>query len=442
MQKKWLIIVDVFILIVVILVSLGAVWNFSFEESVPSTEECIDVNKVSSFVYDVCYDAYSENIFMKVDRGADSYRVNALRISFFDFSEQFYELTDVPDIDGFKAYKILAKKNPQTIDVRLDITKDFSAPVCDEPRMLSIKYCPASIYQEGVNVSVSPLKDVGLDDFIEIGEMPKQYSDTFSLSLVDKERIWKSQCESRWECGIWGDCVDGVQNRECEDIKNCFMPTNSPEMVRYCGQNCSEEWECEWSGCSNGFTEPKCIDLNKCGTSYNIPQKLGCGVDRDCMADIECSEWSSCDIDYNFADLIKEGIGDLSGVKSRMCKDNNGCVELQKETRSCSVSVDIYTQKFTKCGEDFIGIYNRLNNDLIARIKKGTQDNPHLDIYFDDQRDSRYCDYCFDGKLNGDEEGVDCGGSCEACVDKYKQVSFVEKTWWNSFNDWVEKILM
>ncbi len=441
MQKKWLIIIDVFILIVVILMSLGVVWNFSFGEPASSTEECIDVNKVSSFIYDICYDAYSENIFIEVQREIDSYQVNALEISFFDFVEQFYELTDVPDIKESKAYKIPAKKNPQNINIRLSIVKDFSAPICDEPRKLFVRYCPANIHQEGVDVSINLLENVELDNFIEIDSMPEQDSDIFSLDLVDKERIWKSQCESRWECGPWGDCVSGIQKRECEDVKNCFIPTGFPETVKYCGSNCSEDWECEWSSCSNGFTSPECRDLNKCGTSYNIPQELRCRTDSQCVADIECGEWSSCDINYSFVDLIEDGINNLSGVKSRTCVDKNACMDLQKETGSCLVNIDVYTRRFTKCGESFIGVYNSLNNDLIARLKKGTEDNPYLDIYLDGQGDSQYCDYCFDGKLNGDEEGVDCGGSCEECTDKYKQVSFVEQTWWDSFSNWIKKVL-
>ena len=441
MQKKWLIIVDVFILIILVLVSLGVVWNFSFKESAPLSEECIDVNKVSSFVYDACYDAYSKNIFLEVQRGVDSYRINTLEISFFDFTEQFYELTEVPDIKGAKAYKISAEKNPQNIDVRLDIVKDFSAPICDEPRKLFVRYCSAGIHQEGVNVSISPLKEVGFEDFIEIGKMPKQDSDVFSLSLIDKEKIWRSQCESRWDCSAWGPCVDGIQKRECEDTRDCFIPTGVLMTVRYCDGGCSEEWECEWSKCSGGFTTPKCKDLSRCGTSYNIPQKLACRMDRQCVTDIECSGWSSCEVDYNFVNLLEGTVSDLSGVKSRICVDKNACVELQKETRICSVNVDIYTRRFTKCGENFIGIYNRLNNDLIARVERGTEENPHLNIYLDDKGDSQYCDYCFDGRMNGDEEGVDCGGSCEECIDKYRRTFFKEKTWWDNFGDWVKKML-
>ena len=442
MQKKWLIIIDVFILVVIILVSLGIVWNFSFKESSPLPEECIDVNMVSSFVYDACYDAYSKNIFLEAQRGVDNYKINALKISFFDFSEQYYELVEVPDTKGAKAYKIPAEKNPQNIDIRLNIVKDFSAPICDEPRKLFVRYCPAGISEEEVGVNISPLSDVDVGEFIEVGKTSKQDSDTFSLSLIDKERIWKSKCESRWECDEWESCIDGIQRRECHDVKECFIPTGMPVVMQYCGDGCFENWECEWSKCSGGFTTPKCKDLNKCGTSHNVPQKLGCKSGVECMSDIECDEWSGCEIDYNFVDLVVGSINNLAGIKSRICIDKNNCLDPQKEIRSCSVNMDIYTRSFMKCGESFVGIYNRLNNDLIARIERGTKENPHLNIYLDGEGDSQYCDYCFDGKKNGDEEGIDCGGSCEECVDKYKRVSFDERTWWDNFSDWVKKMLV
>ena len=440
MQKKW-VILNVIVLIVVVLSLVWIVWNFSFSETVLPQEECVDVNKVASFVYDACYDAYSKNIFLEVKRSLDSYKINALDVSFFDFKEQTYSLTDVPNTKDVRAYKISAEKNPQNIDVSLDIVKDFSAPICEEPRSIFVRYCPLGIQEESVNVSISPLDGVGIEDFIEIQKAPRQDSDVLGLSLVDKEKIWKSKCESRWECGSWEACENGVQKRTCEDVKDCFIPTDVPNTVQRCDGKCVENWECEWSACKNGFTIPSCKDLNRCGTSYDIPEKLECGIDRKCVPDIQCSEWSSCEVDYNFMDLVGGGISDLTGMKSRVCSDNNNCAEPQEEARECSVSIDIYTKKFSKCGEDFIGIYNRLDNVLIARISEGTDDAPYLNINLDDGKESLYCDYCFDGKMSGDEEGIDCGGSCEACVDKYQRVDFKKKTWLNNFSDWVKRVL-
>lgn len=440
MQKKWWIIINVFVLVVVVLALAFFVWVFSFSEDEFVVEECIDVNKVSSFVYDACYDAYSKMIFMEVRRATDSYKINSLGISFFDFSEQVYDLSDVPGTKGSRAFKISAEKNPQSIDVVLNIVKDFSSPICEEPRKIFVRYCPVGIEGDDVNVSISPLVNVRAEDFIEIKKSPRQDSDVLALSLVDKERIWKSKCESRWSCDAWEDCVDGIQKRECRDSVDCFIPTGVPDMVKYCDAGCNERWECEWSECSGGFTVPRCKDLNRCGTSYNVPMKLECGSGR-CVPSVKCSEWTSCEVNYNFMDLVGGAISDLKGTKSRICVDDNSCVDSVEEVRSCSVNVDIYTRRFSKCGQDFIGIYDRLDNNLIARIENGDVSNPHLNIHLDDGEESVYCDYCFDGVKDGDEEGVDCGGSCEKCSERFKQVEFRKKNWFSRFSDWFKRLI-
>jgi hypothetical protein len=440
MQKKWWIVLNVFVLIIVILTLGFFVWIFSVNGDEIVVDECIEVNKVSSFVYDACYDAYSKMIFMEIQRGQDAYKINSMSASFFDFSEQAYDLTDVPNIKDARAFKIPAEKNPQSIDMALNIVKDFSSPICDDPRKVFVRYCPTGVGEDGVDVSIGPLENVKFDDFIEVEKSPRQDSDVLALSLVDKERVWKSQCESKWKCDEWESCVDGIQKRECSDSSDCFIPTGVPDTVKYCDAGCIEEWECEWSDCSAGFTIPKCKDLNRCGKSYNIPKKLECGKNR-CVPDIGCSEWTDCDVNYNFMDLVGGAISDLSGTKSRICVDDNSCADSVEEVKSCSVNVDIYTRRFSKCGQDFIGIYDRLDNDLIARIEEGYANNPHLNIHLDDGKESEFCDYCFDGMKNGDETGIDCGGSCQICSEKFKRVDFEKKGWFGRFTDWFKRLI-
>jgi len=436
-----MIITNVIVLIIVTIFLVIMILNFAYDPSILDEEEdCVDVNKVASFVYDSCYDALTKTIFLEVRRGYDQYQLKGFEFSFFDFSDKSYEIADVPNTDDTKSYKIPAEKNPRNLDVRLNIRKDFSAPICEDPRTLFVKYCPPGIQQEGVNVSISPLNGEDIGDYIEVVKSPKQDSDVFSLSLVDKERVWKSQCESKWDCSGWEACEDGVRKRTCEDKNNCFIPTDMPSTAEYCEGGCQEKWECEWSKCAGGYTVPTCKDLNNCGTSYTLPQKLECTDGKGCIPDIQCDAWSECNIDYNFLDLVGGRIEDIQGSKSRVCRDKAGCVSDRAETRSCSVSVDIYTKRFTKCGVEFIGVYDRLDNELIARIEEGTKDNPYLNIRLDGG-DSIYCDYCFDGIQNGDEEGVDCGGSCEDCSDKYRATTFKKKTWWGDFTNWIKRMI-
>ena len=257
-------------------------------------------------------------------------------------------------------------------------------------------------------------------------------SDVFATDLIEKEAIWDNKCSSNWQCGVWEECSDGIQRRTCEDSKNCYVPTKKPETVKYCNGNCVENWECSWSKCSGGFTTPDCVDINSCGTNYKLPQKLSCGDNNmQCTPDIACSAWSECEVDYNFIDLVGSSISDLTGSKSRICSDSNKCSAPQTEMKDCSVEIDVYTRRFDKCGKEYIGVYNRLDNEMIARIDAGTKDDPHLNLYLDNQADSEYCDYCFNGVLDIDETGIDCGGSCMECSEKYKIVDFEKDTpWW------------
>lgn len=436
MKGKWLII-NALVLIVIILVFGWMLWSFSLKNIAIESEKCVDVNKVSSFSYDSCYDAYSETIFLEIKRGRDDYEINFLEVSFFDFDAQFYKLTDVPIMGGSQAYKIPAGKNPQNLDIVFDIIKNFSAPICDEAKRVFVRYCPARTNVDEFNVSISPLEGVGADDYVEIIKGVSLNSDVFDLSLVDREKIWESKCKSDWKCDEWENCVDGIQKRKCEDVNKCFVSTDIPLRMRYCDGTCVENWECKWSKCSEGYTIPTCKDLNDCRTSYNIPQKLECDFGNECVPDVKCGEWTNCEVNYNFVDLIGNEINNLKGVKSRICEDKSSCIDLKEEVRNCSVDVDIYIKKFTRCGTEFVGVYNRLNNNLIARVKEGTGKNPYIDIYFGDKGDGAYCDYCYDGILDGDETGVDCGGSCISCDEKYIVGDFVTKSWWDRFWDWI-----
>ena len=432
MQKKWVIIVNVIILIGVMafLVYLGLTISSDVEEIVE--EECVEVNKVASFVYDTCYDAYTKTIFVSVERSQDNYHLKSFDFSFFDIDNQFYNIIDVPNVGGAKAYKIPAEKNPENLNVRMNILKDFSASVCQEPRILFVKYCPSRSEDQELTADISPFSNVDKDDFIEIGKIKDFDSDVFAMNLVDKEAVWENKCLSSWTCEPWEECDKGVQRRMCDDAKDCYIPTKKPETVKYCDGTCVENWECLWSECSGGFTTPDCRDLNSCGTTYELPQKLSCGVDeRQCTPDIICGDWTGCEVDYNFLDLVGASISDLTGSKSRICVDNNKCSTPQTEVRSCSVNIDVYTKRFKKCGKEYIGVYNRLDNDLIARIDVGTENDPHLNLFLDDQADSEYCDYCFNGKMDVDEEGIDCGGGCMECSEKYEIVEYSDsRPWW------------
>lgn len=405
--------------------------NISGKSVIVEEIDCIEVNKVASFVYDTCYDTLVKTIFINVERSPDNYNLDSFEFSFFDFDQQFYRVKNVPDVGGKGYYKIPADKNPDTLDIRMKIISDFSSPVCEEPRTLLIKDCPIRPGETDAGVGISPFVGVAPDEFLEIEqEDVYQDSDLFTMSLFDKVAVWENECKSNWDCSEWESCVGGIQHRTCEDVKKCYVPINKPETVKYCDGKCREDWECSWSQCSDGFTMPDCRDLNNCGTTYELPQKLACGDDKkQCVPDVVCNDWTNCEVNYNFVDLVGISISDLSGSKSRICIDRNKCSDPQEEVQECSVNVDIYTKRFIKCGEEYMGVYNKLNNDLIARVDIGDKESSYLNLYLDDKITNEYCDYCFNGIRDGDESEIDCGGGCMSCSEKYTPIDFKKKSW-------------
>ena len=437
MQKRVFTIINIIVLIIIVLALIYFIFRFALPEPEAEEPECVDVNNVASFVHNTCYDAYTKNILMELKRSYDIYNVKSISLSFFDLSEKFHKITEIPSINQTKSYKIPADKNPENINFELNIIKDFASPICPEPRVFFVKYCPPGISKETIEGGIT---GEGESDYISIGEEPlRTESDILSMNLVEKERIWQSKCQSRWQCSEWESCIGGVQKRECEDVEECFIPTDVPDFTRFCGGTCVERWECEWSDCSGGFTSPECIDLNKCGTKYNIPQKLECRDERDkCSPDISCTDWTECKPDYNFVDLVT-GIEEIKGIKSRICEDKNSCSQTKYETKNCSTSVDIYTRRIKKCGVNYIGIYNKLTNKLIAKIEQSqAKDKQYLNIQITN-KEREDCDFCFDGIKNGDEEQVDCGGSCQACNKKQYISSYKKPGFWTKIENWFEK---
>jgi len=442
MDRKYWVFVNWGVLFLVTLFAIGVAWDFSSEigkdnkEPIEEfVEECVDVKKASGFEYDACYDAYSKMIFLKIKRASEDYEINFLKISFVDFATRYYDLDDVPGAGEERAYKLSSEKNPRRIEIRLDVVRDFSEPICEASESVFIDYCPvAPVGPSGENggVSVSPIKGVEIADFVEVKDSSDLDSDIFNLDLISEDMVWDSECNSDWECGEWEACDEGVQRRNCEDVADCFVPKDSPATVRGCEGQCLENWECEWAPCEGGVSVPKCKDLNDCGTHYNIPQKLDCGGGGSCVPDVECGEWSKCEVDYGFLDLIASGIADLEGSKSRVCTDRKECVLPSKEIAACSVSVDVYVKKFERCGGEYAGIYNILNDELLAVVRGGARGSPYLNIYLDERIEDIECSYCFDRIMNGDEESVDCGGSCRECVEDV----VVEKGFW----DWINRI--
>jgi hypothetical protein len=117
-------------------------------------------------------------------------------------------------------------------------------------------------------------------------------------------------CVSEWSCSLFSTvCVNGQQTRTCNDLKNCWDPTNQPSLTQSC--NCQTNWSCTtFSACgANGLHTRTCRDLNSCGTTAGKPAESE-SCTYVCPESWTCNDYpSSC----------------INGIKTRTCSDTNRC---------------------------------------------------------------------------------------------------------------------
>jgi len=193
--------------------------------------------------------------------------------------------------------------------------------------------------------------------------------------------------------------------------------------IQYVDSNCTENWECEWSYCDNGYILPSnCKDLNNCGTNLDYPQAKLCSCTPKW---VNCQEWSDCEADYSWNDVLK-GKTKVQGTQFRWCDDEKKCYNSTKFKQVCNLTIPIEAKKTEWCNETYIEIYEKANNKLVSRVKEIEAENiKKVNIGLIVSNFTGYCDYCYDVKQDYNETGIDCGGNCPECVDLR-----AEFDWW------------
>lgn len=177
--------------------------------------------------------------------------------------------------------------------------------------------------------------------------------------------------------------------------------------------DCFPSYECgEWSVCSDGLQERMCIDT-KCGMKDIVERRFCQG---ECDPDIRCSSWGRCNYEDKITDVF---LGEIKfgGYQERICRDVTGCIEDFTEERSCSDSYNLDVIELEKCGIKYLAAVDPSTRDVYARVPLDAwREEGELDLIFSDI--GEYCDSCYNGVKDGDEEGVDCGGSCKKCKEE------------------------
>jgi len=226
--------------------------------------------------------------------------------------------------------------------------------------------------------------------------------------------------ELRCRNNIAEKCYDSNNDgcTEWASIENCSLKANYSCIQGACllvNISCTPNWTCSWAVCDEqGYSYPSCTDSNNCNSLINYPEARKC----ICIPKWEnCTEFSSCYADYKISDILQENIKIL-GKQSRLCNDTNKCYNYTEIEQYCNLSIPIEAKKVEWCSESYVEIYEKDTGKLVSRIKETATENiSRVSIGLIVSNFTGYCDYCYDGKQDYDEDWIDCGGSCPECTE-------------------------
>lgn len=104
-----------------------------------------------------------------------------------------------------------------------------------------------------------------------------------------------SECEEYLQCGEWGECIDGKKYQDCtyacsgdpyEKFTYCDAATTVNDSTTL-NESCKESWSCkQWGECIGGVQKRECNDYNLCGTEELKPDTTqSCTVEQDVVVE-------------------------------------------------------------------------------------------------------------------------------------------------------------
>lgn len=118
---------------------------------------------------------------------------------------------------------------------------------------------------------------------------------------------------------------------------------------------------------------------------------------RKCVPNVQCYDFTGCSKD---------------GRKTKRCLDENGCGDDVYITVICKAPQQEECLESWSCSEWGLCLLNNRHYRTCSDSSncKSSKARPV------EEEPCRFIPSCFDGLKNGDEQGIDCGGSCKACV--------------------------
>ncbi len=294
----------------------------------------------------------------------------------------------------------------------------------------------------------------------------------------------EAECIEEWYCSDWSDCYDGERTRECSDINECGTNYSKPETSEACCEDDTAPGECSLNQpryCEDGKLIFKCSEcgcpdneqcqedgsckficqddddcINEFGEGFEckngecFAEEVECNSDNDCpsgkycyhgicklyerkekevkrercIPNWNCSDWSECSLDYDLESLLKANFSEIvKGNRERVCVDLNECLPGRIESHPCVKEIAVRIERMEFCNEEYIKVYNKKNNNLIAIVKKNLI-KPIYGINLGKKlNEISSCWYCSDSVKDYDEVYIDCGGKwCDECnLEEYKE---------------------
>jgi len=225
-----------------------------------------------------------------------------------------------------------------------------------------------------------------------------------------------------------GELIEDSKNYSCDSYYWFDSNSKSCEYKQFCRlymyyglrtfsslEECEEEFD---SGIEDGDEEDGFDDGDNDDESEDVikPEK------KDIPPNWNCEEWSECKVVYNFDSLFISNPF-LKGEQTRLCVDQNDNYFNKIEKKECDAGKPVIIEEDSKCVQELqksLNVYELKENSnqvLVSRLNFVFQLSPVLNIDFSaDEND--YCDYCYDGVKNFNEDEVDCvyeGDSCPVC---------------------------
>ncbi len=200
-----------------------------------------------------------------------------------------------------------------------------------------------------------------------------------------------TNCTFIWECENWSDCNANVKVRSCFNKENCTGALEKPTEIDSCFMNDTIE------------------EINE-GNNDSLEKP-----------NLKCEDWGECKASFSFEEVLK-GRVIFRGIQERKCYDSINSHDYKFERRECETKNQIAIKNVARCSKNYIEVYD-LNNTLISNVEVAGKVHKQLNVQFTNE-EFNYCDYCYNGIKDYDEQGVDCSNnlnrSCPVCTTNTK----------------------